>query len=298
MSNTWVWNTFVPTPAVPTWFVGTLMAFYLLYPLLLPVLQGYSSEMLQILTILMYQTQFLPYLLIKNISPNLNNILYIHPVFKMPVFIMGISAGLLTLRGVDYPYCKQGYLHFLFPWKISVPGQERDSEFSTDSSTRLISSAETSATVLKSRNATELSWGKVTDFSSVILCLAILYEGIRSSSELDIPSLDESSQLFLCHIQLLVILGLTKDHEHSFLAKICKTRVCQILGKFSMAIFMFHEPVLLLLIFIINLEQEHVSTEILGAFLSILVAALITYTLEQPLYNFVSRKIEIYVTEV
>ena len=38
---------------------------------------------------------------------------------------------------------------------------------STDSSTRLISAAETSATVLKSRNATELSCGKVTDFSSV-----------------------------------------------------------------------------------------------------------------------------------
>ena len=138
MSNTWIWNTFVPTPAVPTWFVSTLMAFYLLYPLLLPVLQGYSSEMLQILTVLMYQIQFLPYLLIKNISPNLNTILYIHPVFKMSVFIMGISAGILTLRGVEYPYCKQGYLHFLFPWKISVPGQERDSEFSTDSSNTML----------------------------------------------------------------------------------------------------------------------------------------------------------------
>ena len=216
MSNTWVWNTFVPTPAVPTWFVSTLMAFYLLYPLLLPVLQGYSSEMLQILTILMYQIQFLPYLLIKNISPNLNTILYTHPVFKLPVFIMGISASILSLRGVEYPYYKQGYLHYLFPWKISVPTQESDSELSTDSSTILISSAEITEPELKSRNTTELSWGKITDLSSVILFLAVLYECIRSSSESCIPSIDESSQLFLCHIQLLVILGLIKDHEHSF----------------------------------------------------------------------------------
>ena len=285
MSNTWIWNTFVPTPAAPTWFVSTLMAFYLLYPVLLPILQGYSSEMLRILTILMYQIQFLPYLIIKNISPNLNTILYTHPVFKLPVFIMGVSTGILTLRGVEYPYYKQGYVHYLFPWKISVPTQESVSELSTE-------------TELKSRSATELSWGKVTDLSSIILCLAALYECIRSSSESCIPSIDESSQLFLCHIQLLVILGLIKDHEHSFLAKICKTRICQFLGNFSMAIFMVHDPVLMFIINNTNLKQEHVSTEILGAGLTILIAVLITNILEKPMYNFVSRKSKINISEV
>ena len=120
----------------------------------------------------------------------------------------------------------------------------------------------------------------------------------RSSSKLDIPSLDESSQLFLCHIQLLVILGLTKDHEHSFLVKICKTRVCQFLGKFSMAIFMVHDPVLMFIIFNTNLKQEHLSTEILGVVLTILLAVLITNILEKPLYDFVSRRSKINISEV
>ena len=289
MTNTWVWNNFSQPPAVTTWTVCTLMAFYLSYPVILPVLQTFSSEMLQILIILMYQIQFLPFLLIKNISPNLNTFLYSHPVFKLPVLILGISTGILTLRGVEYPCTREGYLHYIFPWKMSVEILENDSN-----STSTISS-ETASEVT---DDTILAWSQITDFCSAFICFAVLYEGIRTTSVTFLPSIEEYSQLFLCHTQLLVIVGLTKDQENSYLAKMCKTRVCQFLGKFSMAIFMVHGPIIICIIFNTSLKQEHVSTEIYGAVLSILIAVLITYILEKPLYDFVSRKSRLNILEV
>ena len=289
MTNTWVWDTFTSPPATPTWTVCTQMAFYLIYPVILPVLQTLSSEMLQILIILMYQIQFLPYLLIRHIAPQLNVILYIHPVFKLPVFIMGISAGLLTLRGVEYPNHKLGYIHYVYPWNISIQKEELYV---------LKSTLDSSSSKTKLLEAPLLPWARVTDISSLIICVTILYEGIRTSLELAIPSIEESSQLFLCHLQLLVILGISKNQDQSFLSKVCKTRICQFFGNFSMAIFMIHEPVIMFIIYNTSLKQEHVSTEIFGASISLLIAVIVTHILEKPLYNFVSRKIEINVSKV
>ena len=205
---------------------------------------------------------------------------------------MGISAGLLTLRGVDYPCNEQGYIQCIFPWKISVQNEEKNSTTALPKKTTIASSTQQSTEV------PVFPWAKVTDLSSVIICFAILYEGIRSSLELEIPEIEESSQLFFCHLQFLVILGLSKTQEQSFLSKICKTRLCQFLGNYSMAIFMIHEPILMFIIYNTSLKQEHVSTEILGASISLLVAVIITHILEKPLYNLVSRKIKINVSEV
>ena len=144
------------------------MAFYLIYPVILPVLQTFSSEMLQILIILMYQIQFLPYLLIRHIAPQLNVILYIHPVLKLPVFIMGISAGLLTLRGVEYPNHKLGNIHYVFPLNVSIQKEEVNSTKS-----KTLDSSKT-----KLLEAPLLPWAKVADVSSLIICFTILYEGL------------------------------------------------------------------------------------------------------------------------
>ena len=65
-----------------------------------------------------------------------------------------------------------------------------------------------------------------------------------------------------------------------------------------MAIFMVHDPVLMFIINNTNLKQEHVSTEILGAVLMILIAVLITNILEKPLSDFVSRRSKINISEV
>ena len=291
MTNIWVGNESMTwinlenwTPASPTWTVSTLMALYLIYPFILPVLQTYSSEMLEILIIIMFQIQFLPYIFLQHICPfPMATILYVHPLFRIPVFIMGISAGLLTLRGEEYPHNKTGYLHFLFPWKISNKSEEITLPLLENASTKTESTTKSSS----------LPWGQITDLSSIIICLAIIYEAVRTLLELNIPTIQESSQVTFSHIQLLVILGLTKDEEQSMLAKLCKTHVCQFLGKFSMAMFLFHEPVLSFLIYNTNLKQEYISTVIFGTLITLLLAVIITYLIETPIYNFVSRIIKI-----
>ena len=286
MTNTWVWNESMTwinlenwTPASATWTVSTLMALYLIYPLLLPVLQSYSSEMLQIIIIIMFQIQFLPYIFLQHIcSFPMTTILYVHPLFRIPVFIMGISAGLLTLRGVEYPNNKTGYLHFLFPWKIANKSEEitlPSLESMTESTTNSF-----------------LSWEQITDLSSIIICLTILYEFVRTVLELNIPTIQESSQVTFSHIQLLVIIGLTKDEEQSWLAKLCQTKICQFLGKFSMAIFMLHETVMAFLLYNTSLKQEYISTVIIGSLITLLLAVIITYIIEKPIYNFVTTIIK------
>ena len=195
---------------------------------------------------------------------------------------MGISAGLLTLRGVEYPHNKTGFLHFLFPWKISNKSEEMTLPFLENASTKTESTTKSSS----------LSWGQITDLSSIIICLAIIYEAVRTILELNIPTIQELSQVTFSHIQLLVILGLTKDEEQSWLAKLCRTHVCQFLGKFSMAIFMLHETVMAFLLYNTSLKQEHVSTVIFGSLITLLLAVIFTYIIEKPFYNFVTTIIK------
>ena len=57
------------------------------------------------------------------------------------------------------------------------------------------------------------------------------------------------------HIQLLVILGLTRDEGESLLSGLSTGRLGQFLGKYSMAIFMLHDPVIKILIIRVQLQQ-------------------------------------------
>ena len=50
----------------------------------------------------------------------LNNNLWQH-TFRLPLFIMGVAAGLLSLRGEDYSKSNSGILHHLSPWTCSKP---------------------------------------------------------------------------------------------------------------------------------------------------------------------------------
>ena len=310
MTNTWAWNNSVAwinleswTPASATWTVSTLVALYLIYPFILTVLQTYSSDMLQILIIIMFQIQLIPYFLIKHICPfPMNTILYVHPLFRIPVFTMGVSAGLLSLRGVEYPLYKEGYVHLVFPWKISVQCEDDHdiTEYLKYSKTEPTSepsleTASSSKSSLKKATTSKscLSWKQIIDFGSVIICLAILYEALRTSLELNLPAIQESSQIIFSHLQLLVIIGLSKeDHEQSWMATICNTKVSQFLGQFSMAIFMVHEPVISFLLYNTPLNQGHISTITVATFITLLTAVIITYLVEKPFYNFISRKIK------
>ena len=53
----------------------------------------------------------------------------------------------------------------------------------------------------------------------------------------------------------MVILGLTKDEGESLLSRLCSTRLCQLLGQYSMALYMLHDPVIKILIVRAELQQ-------------------------------------------
>merc|ERR1719270_1404978 len=107
----------------PTWTISTLVAFYIIFPFLLPTLQTLSTRTLYMLIILMYQVQSLPYILAVHLVLNgkLETYLTHHPLYRLPLFIMGISAALIHLRGDIYSSNYQGLLHDGFPWKLQAP---------------------------------------------------------------------------------------------------------------------------------------------------------------------------------
>ena len=70
ISGTNAW-TFIPTidiipfipPCIPSWTISTLSAFYLLFPIILPLLQQISSQTLGLLLTLLFHLQCWPILL-------------------------------------------------------------------------------------------------------------------------------------------------------------------------------------------------------------------------------------------
>merc|ERR1719270_901682 len=104
----------------PTWTISTLVAFYIIFPFLLPTLQTLSTRTLYMLIILMYQVQSLPYILAVHLVLNgkLETYLTHHPLYRLPLYIMGMSAALIQLRGEIYSFKLEGFLHDVFPWRF------------------------------------------------------------------------------------------------------------------------------------------------------------------------------------
>ena len=108
--------------------------------------------------------QALPLMLLVHIGDGrLENFVTSHPLFRLPVFIMGVAAALLTLRGVEYPQVRSGILQDIFPYIFPSSGDMR-------------SVTETNPSV----------WASKTDRSSLLLILVILYTTVNSSCDLKV----------------------------------------------------------------------------------------------------------------
>ena len=55
------------------------------------------------------------------------------------------------------------------------------------------------------------------------------------------------------------------------------------IGKYSMSIYLLHDPILKFLIFQVLIDQESVSTLVLAAVITLIMAVLITKLIEEPL---------------
>jgi peptidoglycan/LPS O-acetylase OafA/YrhL len=108
----------------PSWTVTTLTFFYLVFPLLLPAMQRLTTSQLASLTVWLHYVQFLPaFCLSASSSEQMMKVTTAHPIFRLPVFMMGVAAGLVRLRQEDDPYIGRRFLHCLLPWGFSAPSR-------------------------------------------------------------------------------------------------------------------------------------------------------------------------------
>ena len=137
ITNIWAFP-FLPCQPFPTngpsWTIGTLAFFYLVFPLLLPRLQRLSSSTLRALVVLLFYFQLWP-LSITDLNILSTFTATSHPLSRLPVFLMGVLAGLLCLRGSQAltspptTWWPLNLLHDLLPWRLSpkaAPGGDHE----------------------------------------------------------------------------------------------------------------------------------------------------------------------------
>ena len=101
MTNSWTffnhgWEALFPFDE-QAWTVTTLTSFYVIFPILLPQLQTLSTPRLSSLIIILFYLQCLPLYTVNVLDwfwPTTA-----HPLSRLPVFVMGMAAGLVRIRG-------------------------------------------------------------------------------------------------------------------------------------------------------------------------------------------------------
>jgi len=260
------------------WTVTTLTFFYLVFPLVLPGLQTLTSSQLVTLSVWLYHLQLWPVWLFLSFSREYSTsglhpvtwLVTAHPLTRLPVFLMGACLGLVRVRGEDDCNLGRGVLHSLLPWGLTgaVPtegGQE----------------------------AREKAWGRRVDLG--VLCLALLVAGCRTLMRLEMAHkmaiLVPVERLVLVHTQLMVIVGLTADGGTSWFGKICRCRPVMLLGRVSMALYMFHVPILrFITAWRLGWPIHSYSTLAVAAATSLTTAAVSTFLFEEPLRRLLQAK--------
>eukprot|EP00090_Calanus_glacialis_P034546 TRINITY_DN58178_c0_g1_i1.p1 TRINITY_DN58178_c0_g1~~TRINITY_DN58178_c0_g1_i1.p1 ORF type:complete len:178 (+),score=25.17 TRINITY_DN58178_c0_g1_i1:60-536(+) len=136
----------------------------------------------------------------------------------------------------------------------------------------------------------EKSWKIRVDRNVLVLVTVILMSLLRSVIP-GMPYLNMRAQFFCVHLQLMVIVGLSRDGGRSWLSWICRSRVVLFLGRHSMAIYLLHDPVVIYLIFHVLLDQESIVPFTMAALVSLVMAVIMTELVEKPLKKCFQKKI-------
>ena len=144
-------------------------------------------------------------------------------LFRLPVFIMGASAGLLRLRQqenfltsgqVEDVNERRNFLHDILPWGFVLYG-EREMVGVRESGKR---------------------WRWRVE-RNVILLLLLSIAGIWLGGE----KINYVCQFFCVHMQVVVVYGLTVETEDmAWFTRLCRMRVTRFLGQVSMAVYLLH----------------------------------------------------------
>ena len=137
MSSSWLFTEMFYNTSIPynraacfpfeqrAWFISTLIPFYIVFPFAVPVLTALSSQRLSSLMSILFYVQFIPALpyLISGSPPSSDYVFFSltgHPLSRFPVFLIGVIAGILRLRGIHHLTRSPTVLNFIHD---IIPGQ-------------------------------------------------------------------------------------------------------------------------------------------------------------------------------
>jgi len=127
-TNTW-FHPIADFPFMPAaWTVNTLFFFYLTFPFILPRVQRLTDTQLARGLVLLFWFQLVPFLVLLVLYPEHFWVITANPLCRLPVFVMGVIAGVQQIRHnedpdtfVD-PNLHQPLMHDLLPWGIMCGG--------------------------------------------------------------------------------------------------------------------------------------------------------------------------------
>ena len=109
-----------------------------------------------------------------------STILIMFTLWRLPVFLMGVSAGLLAVREVEDPHHHRPLLHDVFPWSLSASTSLRPASSSSEASwaggrTGTLSSCSASSCITLSGTASR-RWSGVNFFFTLWLSAKCPYK--------------------------------------------------------------------------------------------------------------------------
>ena len=278
------------------------------FSLLLFAQKRTSRELSIMIGLLFYQEAIIGFLIML-VMPNSGYAYWIataHPISRLPVFFMGICAGVLCVRIRDEnleennlafgTFSNNCVLSFVEDNFLPIPFASNDS-------------------IVKDQDPEQTSktWRRRLDINMFYYIAVILSMGTwnviatlakeKDASDRDASFFEESwlgperayLQFSMVHTQLMIILGLCWDNKKSLTSKFFNSKVMQFFGRISMSLYLIHEPVVFYIRFFMhgvwNWEDAEgmegpppspIWTVPIHVILSLCFGTLITIYIEEP----------------
>ena len=249
-TNTW----FYPFSNLPfvlsSWTINTFFFFYLIFPIVLPKIQKFTDTQMARGLVLFFWLQLIPFTILSIFTPHYSWAYTINPVSRLPVFLMGVIAGLQNIRHTEDqvefidPNLHRLWIHNILPW--GVMGGNKTFK-------RLDVEQEKEDAVKVWSKRVDQGSGLILVYTVGVMVTGVILgkyfqEEINIVSFIDWNPLGNLGQLLLVHQYLMVIVGLTRDQGTSYLSWLCTTRLCQFFGLISMTLYLIHQDMPLYLL--------------------------------------------------
>jgi len=261
----------------PSWTISTMTMMYLVFPVLLPLLRKLSDASLAKSLVILYYVQLAPVWYMFHYDYTRTLPISRHPLVRMPVFVMGIIAGLQKLREVSNekfsdPNLSKPFLHDIIPWGITSSSPEPN-DMDEETRTR--------------------KWRARIYGSFILIAAAVSYFFTKKFTyKYHGFAVYILGNYGLVHLQLLLVQGLVADRGHSVLGKFLRTQPLIFVGRISMAAYLYHIPVYNYLNKYHGFVKKNrfVPTYVVAKFsIVFLVATIATICIEEPLRNLLKK---------